>query len=130
MKKKKVRKLFDEVFKSGDQVAIKKMLDEHPWLMEEVSEDINDDLQEQSQVLAALGVMEDDLGQPVPIQEIIFSLKEDFGIRKSNEEVLSLLSEAEKLKLVIKESSGWSLTESGGDICDNYLNKKIVKFDL
>lgn len=129
MKKKKIRKEFDAIFKSGDQTAIKNILEKHPWLLEEMSDNMGEELREQDQILAALGVMEDDLGQPVPIQEIIFSLKEDFGVRKSNEQVLSHLMEAEKLDLVKKEPNGWSLTESGGEICDNYLNKRFINLD-
>ncbi|MHA1725908.1 MAG: hypothetical protein ACTSYC_00420 [Promethearchaeota archaeon] len=126
-KKKKVRKKFESAFKSGDQATMKRLLDENPWLLEEVSGELKGEIQEQDQVLAALGVMEDELGHPVPIQEIIFCLKEDFSIRKSDEEVLNHLLEAEKLNLARKESNGWSLTESGGEMCDNYLNKRFFK---
>ncbi len=81
MAKKKVREEFDKLFKKGDEKAIKKMLDKNPWLLNEVSHTMDAGMVEQSQIIAALGVMEDELGGPVPIDEIIFSLRVDFNIR-------------------------------------------------
>jgi hypothetical protein len=84
----------------------------------------------QNQVIAALGVMEDELGGAVPIDEIVFSLRVDFNIRKTEDEVLSILTSVEKLNLVKRDANGWSLTTEGGKICDEYLNKNLGKFDL
>ncbi|MFX1503951.1 MAG: hypothetical protein ACFFDH_23515, partial [Promethearchaeota archaeon] len=71
MAKKKIREEFDMLFKKGDEKAIKKMLDRNPWLLDEVSNTIDAGMVEQNQIIAALGVMEDELGGPVPIDEII-----------------------------------------------------------
>ena len=130
MAKKKIREEFDKLFKKGNEKAIKKMLDKNPWLLNEVSHTMDAGMVEQSQIIAALGVMEDELGGPVPIDEIIFSLRVDFNIRKSEDEVHTSLTSAEHLNLVKRDANGWSLTNEGGRICDDYLNKNLGKIDL
>lgn len=129
-KKKKIREEFDEVFKSGDEDKIKEMLDENPWLLEEVSHEMDEVMVEEQQIIAALGVMEDELGGVAPINEIALSLKVDFDIDKSNEEIMAILENLLKLELVQKKNDGWSLTSEGGRICDDYLNKNIEGFDI
>ncbi|MFW9874183.1 MAG: hypothetical protein ACFFG0_13840 [Candidatus Thorarchaeota archaeon] len=130
MGKKKIREEFDKVFKKGDEKAIKKMLDKNPWLQDEVSSSMDAGMTEQNQIIAALGVMEDELGGAVPIDEIVFSLKADFNIRKAEPEVLDILRSVEDLNLVQRNSNGWTLTSEGGKICDEFLNKKLGKFEL
>ncbi|MGQ4873167.1 MAG: hypothetical protein ACP6IY_03750 [Promethearchaeia archaeon] len=129
-KKKKIREEFDYIFKTGDEEAIKRMLDEHPWLLEEVSHEMDEIMTEQRQVVAALGVMEDELGGPVPIDEIVFSLRVDFGIRKTDEEVEDILNKVENLGLVKREGGGWILTTEGGRVCDDYLNRNLENIEL
>jgi len=111
--KKKIRAEFNEIFVSGNEKGIKKMLDKFPWLL-----------------IAALGVMEDELGRPVPLDEILFSLRIDFNIRKSEEEVHKILRSSEDLRLVKKDSNGWTLTIEGEKVCDDYLNKILGKIEL
>jgi len=129
-KKKKIREDFDAIFKSGDENAIKQMLDEHPWLLEEVSQEMDDVMEEQKDVIAALGVMEDELGGLVPVDEIVFSLRVDFNIQKDEAEVQEILSSIENLGLVKRESHGWVLTTEGGRVCDEYLNKNLEEIKL
>ena len=129
-KKKKIREEFDDLFKRGDEKAIKKMLDKNPWLLDEVSNSMDAGMVKQNQIIAALGVMEDELGGPVPIDEIVFSLRVDFNIRKGEEEIHSILTSVENLNLVKRDSNGWSLTNEGGRICDDYLNKNLGKFEI
>ena len=129
-KKKKIREDFDILFQKGDEKAIKKMLDKNPWLLDEVSHSMDAGMAEQNQIIAALGVMEDDLGGPVPLDESLFSLRVDFNIRKSEDEVHTILTSVEKLNLVKRDANGWSLTNEGGKICDDYLNKNLGKFDI
>jgi hypothetical protein len=129
-KKKKIRDQFDDVFKAGNEKAIKKMLDKHPWLLNEVSKDFDAGMSEQNQVLAVLGVMEDDIGGAVPIDEIVFSLKTDFNTTKLEGDVLNILKNVESLNLVKRESSGWILTPEGSKLCDEYLNKRFENIDL
>jgi len=109
--KKKIRAEFNEIFVSGNEKGIKKMLDKFPWLLTEVSGELEGAIGEQQQIIAALGVMEDELGRPVPLDEILFSLRIDFNIRKSEEEV-------------------WTLTIEGEKVCDDYLNKILGKIEL
>lgn len=130
MAKKKIREEFDKIFKKGDEKAIKKMLDKNPWLQDEVSSSMDAGMTEQNQIIAALGVMEDELGSAVPIDEIVFSLRVDFNIRKGEPEVLDILRSVENLNLVKRDSNGWTLTSEGGKICDEFLNKKLGKFEL
>ena len=129
-KKKKIRDEFDVIFQSGDEKAIKKMLEKYPWLLDEVSTEMNGVIEEQQQVIAALGVMEDERGGAVPIDEVIFSLRVDFNIRKAEEEVIRLLNETEALGLARKDPNGWKLTREGGKVCDDYLNKTLGKVSL
>jgi hypothetical protein len=129
-KKKKIREEFDILFQKGDEKAIKKMLDKNPWLLDEVSSSLDAGMAEQNQVIAALGVMEDELGGSVPIDEIVFSLRVDFSIRKTEDEVHSILINVEKLNLVKRDTNGWSLTNEGGKICDDYLNRNLGKFEI
>ncbi|MHA1912836.1 MAG: hypothetical protein ACW986_08220 [Promethearchaeota archaeon] len=130
MAKKKIRVLFEEAFKKGDESTIKKMLEKNPWLLDEVSNTMDAGMAEQNQIIAALGVMEDERGGAVPLDEILFSLKVDFNIRKTESEVRTILMDIEKLNLVKRESMGWILTTEGGKMCDEYLNKNLGKFDL
>jgi hypothetical protein len=130
MAKKKIREEFDIAFKQGDEKRIKKLLEKNPWLQDEISSSMDAGMTEQNQIVAALGVMEDELGSAVPIDEIVFSLRVDFNIRKSETEVHDILSSVEKLNLVRRDSNGWSLTSEGGKICDEFLNRKLGKFEL
>ncbi len=124
-KKKKIRENFDEIFKSGDEKKIKRMLHEHPWLLEEVSNEMNQLMEKEQQIVAALGIMEDELGDAVPINEILYCLKADFDIRKSEVEVKEILENLIPLELVVKKPNGWSLTNEGGTICDDYINRSM-----
>jgi len=130
MAKKKIREQFDAVYQSGDEQAIKKMLKRNPWLREERKASMDASMTKQNQVLVALGVMEDELGGSVPIDEIVFSLRVDFNIRKDEAEVHGILGGIENLNLVKREANGWSLTKEGGKICDEFLNKNLGKFNL
>lgn len=129
-KKKKIREQFDAIFQSGDEKAIKKMLDKYPWLLDEVSTEMNVVIEDQQQIIAALGVMEDERGGAVPIDEVIFSLRVDFNIRKTEEEVINLLNATENLGLAKKDPNGWRLTKEGGKVCDDYLNKTMGKITI
>lgn len=129
-KKKKVREEFDQIFKTGDEGLIKKMLDENPWLLDEVSHEFDEVMGEQRQVIAALGVMEDELGGVVPIDEIVFSLRVDFNIRKTDEEVQDILNNVENLGLIKREGNGWILTNEGGRVADDFLNKSLENIEL
>ncbi len=128
--KKKIREEFNEMFASGNEKGIKKMLDKFPWLLDEVSNKMEGAIGEQQQIIAALGVMEDELGRPVPLDEILFSLRIDFNIRKSEAEVHEILRSSEDLRLVKKDSNGWTLTVEGEKVCDDYLNKNLGKIEL
>ncbi|MBY9011817.1 MAG: hypothetical protein KGD70_05540 [Candidatus Lokiarchaeota archaeon] len=128
--KKKIREEFDRIFESGNENAIKMMLDKFPWLLDEVSNKMEGAIGEQQQIIAALGVMEDELGRPVPLDEVVFSLRIDFDIKKTEEEVLSILMSTEELNLARKDSNGWTLTVEGEKVCDNYLNKNLEEIEL
>jgi hypothetical protein len=128
--KKKIREEFKEIFASGREKKIKEMLEKFPWLLTEVSGELEGKIGNQQQVIAALGVMEDELGSPVPLDEIVFSLRIDFDIRKGEAEVLGILKSSKDLQLVKKDSNGWTLTAEGGKVCDDYLNKNFGKIEI
>jgi len=128
--KKKIREEFNKIFTSGKEKRIKEMLEKFPWLLDEVSNKMEGAIGEQQQIIAALGVMEDELGGPVPLDEIVFSLRIDFDIRKTEAEVLGILKSSKDLQLVRKDSNGWTLTAEGGKVCDDYLNKNFGKIEI
>ena len=121
---------FEAIFQTGNEQAIKEYLEEYPWLLDEVSSVMNETMLEQHQIIAAIGVMEDELGGAVSINEVIRSLKEDFNIRKMEGDIQRILKDAENLRLIEKESNGWILTSEGGRICDVYLNKNLEDLEL
>jgi hypothetical protein len=129
-KKKKIREDFERVFKSGNEKEIKKMLEKNPWLLDEMSSQIDEKMGIQDQIIAALGVMEDELGNSVPIDEISFCLKVDFNITESEDNIRNILFNVEKLGLVKKDSNGWSLSSEGGKVCDDFLNKNLKKYEI
>ena len=129
-KKKKIREEFSTIFKTGNEDAIKEMLDKYPWLLSEVSSEMDSRMFEQNQIVAAIGVMEDELGGPASMDDIVLSLDADFNIHKSKEELQPLILNIEDLNLVKKEGNGWILTDEGGRVCDAFLNKNIKEFEL
>ena len=124
-KKKKIREEFSAIFKTGNEDAIKEMLDKYPWLLSEVSSEMDSRMSEQNQIVAAIGVMEDELGGPASMDDIMLSLNADFNIRKNKEEIQDLIFNIEDLNLVKKEENGWILTDEGGRVCDAFLNKNL-----
>jgi len=129
-KKKIIREEFDAIFQTGNEETIKEYLEKYPWLLGEVSSLMDDTMLEQHQIIAAIGVMEDELNGTVPFNEINHCLKEDFSIRKTDEEIQKILNDIENLQLVEKEPNGWILTNEGGKICDVYLNKNLNDLEL
>ena len=129
--KKKIREEFSTLFKTGNEDAIKEMLDKYPWLLNEVSSEMDIRMFEQNQIVAAIGVMEDELGGPASIDDIMLSLDADFNIRKYTKEVIQdLILKIEDLNLVQKEGNGWFLTDEGGRVCDAFLNKNLKDIEL
>jgi len=129
-KKKKIREEFSTLFKTGNEDAIKEMLNKYPWLLSEVSSEMDNRMFEQNQIVAAIGVMEDELGGPASMDDIILSLNADFNIRKNKEEIQDLILKIEDLNLVSREGNGWILTDEGGRVCDAFLNKILKDFEI
>jgi len=130
-KKKKIRDEFSTIFKTGNEDAIKEMLDKYPWLLSEVSSEMDNRMFEQNQIVAVIGVMEDELGGPASMDDIMLSLNADFNIlRKNKEEIQDLILKIEDLNLVKKEGNGWILTDEGGRVCDAFLNRNLKDFEL
>ena len=123
MAKKKIREQFEKVFKEGNDKAIKKMLSKNPWLLEEISQEMDATMKEEDLILAAIGVMEDDLNHPITIEEILLCIKQDFKKSKNMSQVEELLENVNKLNLVKKIDDGWTLTDEGGEACDEYIRK-------
>ena len=132
-KKKKIREDFEAIFRTGNEKAIKEYLEAYPWLLDEVSSSMDEAMIEQHQIIAALGVMEDELDGEVSINKISQCLREDLkiNIRKTEEEIRKILKDLENLGLVDRESpNGWILTSEGGRICDMYLNKNLEDLEI
>jgi len=123
MAKKKIREQFEKVFKEGNDKAIKKMLSKNPWLLEEISQEMDATMKEEDLILAAIGVMEDDLNHPITIEEILLCIKQDFKKSKNISQIEELLENVTKLNLVKNIDDGWILTDEGGEACDEYIRK-------
>jgi hypothetical protein len=125
--KSKVRAEFENAFKSGNEAAMQKMLAENPWLLSEWEAKMEGGASgDQQIVLAALGVMSDELSGPAPVDEISFSLRVDFKKKIDDGSINSILSEAESLGYCRRGQAGWELTPEGAKICDNFLNSHAV----
>ena len=123
LKKKKIREEFQQYFKNGNEAMIKKMLLDHLWLLEEWEDKMDTNVHDQSLIIAALGVMNDENGgKAVPIEDVLHCLRADFNEKKDESFVSNLLSECETLGYCEKNPNGWILTQEGEKICDDYLN--------
>ncbi len=122
-KKKKIREEFEKIFKAGNDKVIKEMLAKNPWLLEEISQEMNAAIKEEDLILAAIGVMEDDMNHPVSLEEILLCLKQDFKTSKNVSQIEELLKNVTRLNLVRKFSDGWILTDEGGNACDEFIKK-------
>jgi len=67
---------------------------------------------------------------PWLLDEVSSSL--DAGMEEQNQVIAahSILINVEKLNLVTRDTNGWSLTNEGGKICDDYLNRNLGKFEI
>ncbi len=123
LKKKKIREEFQQYFKSGNEAMIKKMLLDHLWLLEEWEDKMDTNVHEQSLIIAALGVMNDENGgNPVPLEDVIYCLRVDFKTKKEDSQVRDVLNACEGLGYCEAKEKGWILTQEGEKICDDYLN--------
>lgn len=123
LKKKKIREEFQQYFKSGNEAKIKQMLLDHLWLLEEWEDKMDTNVEEQSQIIAALGVMNDDNGgKPVSLSDVMNCLYVDFKVKKDDSEVRDVLVACEGLGYCEKHETGWILSQEGEKICDDYLN--------
>ena len=77
-------------------------------------------------VLAALGVIEDDIGEPVSIDEILLSLRADIKIKLNVSKIAGLLQKLEKEGYVKNNQNKFSLLESGGQIVDTFLESQNI----
>ena len=125
-KKKKIREEFEELFKQGDEKAIKKMLDKNPWLLNEMETSMDEGMAEQNQIIAALGVMEDELSNPAPLEEISFCLRVDFKNQMDDGQINTYLEENQSLGLCRRVGNGWQLTPDGEKKVDIYLNAHAI----
>ena len=72
-------------------------------------------------VVAALGVMEDELNGPVPIEEISFCLRVDFKKKMGEASIQEILNECAQAGICKTSDAGWQLTANGENLADHYL---------
>lgn len=78
-------------------------------------------------VLAALAVIEDDLGDSVPLEDIAFSLRADFKIKMGESKIANILQNFEKDGYVKKnDQKKYSLTSKSGEIADDFLQAQNI----
>ncbi len=78
-------------------------------------------------VLAALAVIEDDLGDSVPLEEIVFSLRADFKIKMGESKIANILQKFEKDGYVKKnEQKKYSITSKSGEIADDFIEAQNI----
>ncbi|MHA1749788.1 MAG: hypothetical protein ACTSYF_14235 [Promethearchaeota archaeon] len=126
-KKKRIKKEFDNAIAEGNEKKANRLLSENPWLQEYANGNTNGKDQVLKKVCAAIGVMEDELNAPVPIDEVIYSLNMDFEVQLTSNELDSILIDLETKGYIKSELEGYTLTVEGGRICDNYLNEEAKK---
>jgi hypothetical protein len=121
--KSKIRAEFENAFKAGDEATIQKMLADNPWLLAEWEAKMEGGgSADQQLVLAALGVMTDEISGPAPVDDISYCIRVDFKKKLDDGQINSLLAEAETLGYCHRAAGGWELTPEGAKVCDNYLN--------
>jgi hypothetical protein len=124
--KSKIRKDFELAYKAGNEAQMQALMETNPWLVAEWESKMDQSQGVQQVVIAALGVMEDEIGGPAPMDEISFSLRVDFKNKMDDTELSNLLAEAEELGNLQRVQGGWQLTSEGAKIADNYLNTHSV----
>ena len=124
-KKSKIRKEFNEAYQRGEEQKIEQLLNQYPWLIEEWEAKQSGD-SEGLMAVAALGVMEDELTGPAPLEEISFCLRVDFKNQMDEGKINSLLEENQDLGYCRKVGNGWQLTPEGEKVVDNYLNSHAM----
>lgn len=125
--KSKVRKDFEDAYKAGNEALMNKLLGENPWLIDEWESRQDGAQGDILLILAALGVMEDEIGGPAPLDEISFSLRVDFKKKLDDAQINALLAEGENMGYCRRAQNGWQLTAEGGKKADNYLNAHAVQ---
>ena len=100
-----------EVFKKKEQKNNKKRGSKKPIKASEMQ-----------LVLAAVGVIEDNLTAEAPIDDIIFSLRIDFQHRMKEIHLANLLAQASTSGYVEGNEQGWRLTPTGEEFVDNFLD--------
>ncbi len=123
-KKRRIKKELDIALAEGDDAKVELLLKENPWLQDYVDENEDTDVNSK-RVCAAIGVMEDELGTPVPLDEILYSLENDFIGKSTRSQLESICIELETKGYIKSQDNGYTLTVEGGRICDKYLNKQF-----
>ena len=77
-------------------------------------------------VLAALGVIEDDIGESIPLEEIAFSLRADFQLKMSESKIANILQNLEKDGYVKFDQKKYSLTLKSQEIVDGFLEAQNI----
>ncbi len=72
-------------------------------------------------VLAALGVIEDDIQESVSIDEILLSLRADIKIKLNVSKIAGILQKLEKDGYVKNNQNKYSLTEKSQEMVDDFL---------
>lgn len=114
---------------AGDEAKKKELLAENPWLQEYLDDGDETDVN-LKQACAALGIMEDELNGAVPVDEVLFCLRQDFNTTLSRSQIDGILLDLEKKGYIKSELQGYVLTGEGGRICDAFLNSKNLQLDF
>lgn len=126
-KRRRVKKDFDVALAEGDDAKIEQLVRENPWLQDYV-EDVSEETDlAMKRTCAAIGIMEDELNMPVPVDEIAYSLEMDFSSAVPVSKVEQACIELEAKGFVKRQLQGYVLTVEGGRVCDKFLNKQAAE---
>ncbi|NHI91447.1 MAG: hypothetical protein EAX96_03020 [Candidatus Lokiarchaeota archaeon] len=101
---------------------INRLILEYPFLIEEFKElQKYPSLDIEGAIIAATGVMEDELAGPVKVEDIVKSAIQDFRKNITEIEVFSILDKIERQGFIQKRGIGWVLTARGSELCDQTL---------
>ncbi len=122
LSKGKAKSQLKKVLAAEDYDEVNRLILEYPFLIDEFKTlQKYPDLDIDGAIIAATGVMEDELAGPVKVEDIVKSAIQDFRKNITEIEVFSILDKIERQGFIQKRGIGWVLTARGSELCDQTL---------
>jgi len=122
LSKGKAKSQLKKVLAAEDYDEVNRLILEYPFLIDEFKTlQKYPNLDIDGAIIAATGVMEDELAGPVKVEDIVKSAIQDFRKSITEIEVFSILDKIERQGFIQKRGIGWVLTARGSELCDQTL---------